>query len=81
VLRSLEYYKNDPAFKLATVGYKCGACSLTLSEAGRAKDSLGGKDGKGIAKAKCPKCQQKFGDNLLISLAEPAPAESAPAAE
>lgn len=81
VLRSLEYYKNDPAFKLVTVGYKCGACSLTLSEAGRAKDGLGGKDGKGIAKAKCPKCQQKFGDNPLISLAEPAPAESAPAAE
>ncbi len=76
VLRSLEYYKNDPSFKLATVGYKCGACSLTLSEVARAKDNLGGKDGKGMAKAKCPKCQQKFGDNPLISLAEPAPAES-----
>lgn len=81
VLRSLDYYKNDPTFKLATVGYKCGSCSLTLSEAGRAKDGLGGKDGKGIAKAKCPKCQQKFGDNPLISLAESVPAESTAAAE
>ena len=68
-LRQLDYYKIDPTFTLTTVGYKCGSCSLTLSEAGRAKDSLGGKDGKGIAKAKCPKCQQKFGDHLLMSLA------------
>jgi hypothetical protein len=79
VLRSFEYYKNDPSFKLATVGYKCGSCSLTLSEAGRAKDNLGGKDGKGMAKAKCPKCQQKFGDNPLISLAESIATETAAA--
>ena len=71
VLRNLEYYKIDPAFKLATVGYKCGSCGLTISEAGREKDNLGGKDGKGMAKQKCSKCQQKFGDNPLMSLAPP----------
>ncbi len=75
-LRNLDYYKVDPSFKLATVGYKCGSCSLILSEAGRAKDNLGGKDGKGMAKAKCPKCQQKFGDNPLLAFA---PAEVKPA--
>ncbi len=73
VLRNLEYYKADPSFKLATVGYQCGSCKLTLSEEGRARDSFGGKDGKAIAKAKCPKCQQKFGDNQLMSLAPAAP--------
>lgn len=68
-LRNLDYYKIDPSFKLATVGYKCGSCGLILSEAGRAKDNIGGKDGKGVAKAKCPKCQQKFGDNPLLTFA------------
>ena len=77
VLRNLDYYKADPTFKLATVGYQCSACKITLSEEGRAKDSLGGKDGKGLAKAKCPKCQQKFGDLQLLSLA-PATPEAAP---
>lgn len=79
VLRHLDFYKNDPSFKLATVGYKCGSCSLTLSEAGRAKDNLGGKDGKGMAKAKCPKCQQKFGDHPLLSLAAPESPDASPA--
>lgn len=76
VLRNLDYYKIDPAFKLATVGYKCGSCSLTISEAGRAKDNLGGKDGKAMAKTKCPKCQQKFGDNPLLSFAPPVAADA-----
>lgn len=68
ILRNLDYYKADPNFKLIKAGFKCGACSLTISEAGRAKDNLGGKDGKAIAKQKCPKCQQKMGDNPLMSL-------------
>lgn len=74
-LRHLDYYKADSAIKLAPTGYKCGSCGVAISEAGRAKDNLGGKDGKGIAKAKCPKCQQKLGDNPLLSLA---PAVAAP---
>ena len=68
VLRHLDYYKIDPSFKLVKVGYKCASCHLTMSEAGRAKDNFGGLDGKGIAKAKCPKCQQKFGDVTLLSI-------------
>ena len=68
ILRNLDYYKADPTIKLVKAGYKCGACQLTISEAGRAKDNLGGKDGKAIAKQKCPKCQQKMGDNPLMSL-------------
>ena len=69
VLRNLDYYKADPTFKLAPVGYQCSACKVTLSEEGRARDSLGGKDGKALAKAKCPKCQQKFGDAPLLAFA------------
>lgn len=81
ILRNLDYYKADPTFKLIKAGFKCGACSLTVSEAGRAKDNLGGKDGKAIAKQKCPKCQQKMGDNPLMSLdsaADTAQAKLAP---
>ena len=78
-LKNLDYYKNDPTVKLAAVGYKCGSCSLTVSEPGRAKDNLGGKDGKGMAKAKCPKCQQKFGDNPLLSFAPPVAPDVKPA--
>lgn len=77
-LRNLEYYKADTTIKLAPVGYQCGACKLTISEAGRAKDQLGGKDGKGMAKQKCPKCQQKMGDNPLMGFApNPEPAATA----
>lgn len=68
ILRDLDYYKADPTIKLIKAGYKCGSCALTISEEGRAKDNLGGKDGKAIAKQKCPKCQQKMGDNPLMSL-------------
>jgi hypothetical protein len=39
-----------------------------VSEAGRAKENLGGKGGKAIAKAKCPKCTNKFGGQKLFTL-------------
>ena len=78
VLKNLEFYKADPGVQVVTVGWKCGGCGLTMSEEGRAKADFGGKGAKGIAKAKCPKCQQKFGDNKLEGLA-PAPAPAAPA--
>jgi hypothetical protein len=77
-LNNLEFYKADPTVQIVTVGFKCGGCGLTMSEEGRAKADFGGKGGKGIAKAKCPKCQQKFGDNPLQGLP---PAAPAPAAE
>lgn len=78
-LNNLEFYKADPTVQLVTVGWKCAntACGLTMSEEGRAKADFGGKGAKGIAKAKCPKCQQKFGDTKLEGL-PPAPA-AAPA--
>ncbi len=56
-----DYQQADPNLKLSIVGRKCEGCGLIVSEDGRKKEKLGGADGKGIAKAKCPKCQKKFG--------------------
>ena len=58
ILENLDFYKGDPGFKLKVIGYKCAGCGLVVSEEARAKENLGGKDGKKIAKAKCPKCQK-----------------------
>lgn len=60
-LINTDYHQADPNIKLVPVGRKCEGCGLTISEDGRKKEKLGGADGKGIAKAKCPKCQKKFG--------------------
>ncbi len=60
-LDNADYHQADPNLKLAIVGRKCDGCGLIISEDGRKKEKLGGADGKGIAKAKCPKCQKKFG--------------------
>lgn len=57
-----DYQQADPNRKLSIVGRKCEGCGLIVSEDGRKKEKLGGADGKGIAKAKCPKCQKKFGN-------------------
>lgn len=67
-LDGIDLYKADPKAKLVTVGYRCGACNLAVSEAGREKANLGGKGGKAIAKTKCPKCSNKMGDNPLMAL-------------
>ena len=69
-LKHVDYYKADPSVDLQVAGYQCGACKLTVSEAGRKKENLGGKSPKGIAKAKCPKCGSKMGENLLYALQE-----------
>jgi hypothetical protein len=74
ILENLEYYKNDPGFTLHVIGHKCAGCGLVVSEESRAKENIGGKDGKKIAKAKCPKCQKPFGDLPLYSLDGPAAA-------
>lgn len=80
-LNHLEFYKADSTVKLVTVGWKCAGCGVAMSEEGRAKADFGGKGGKGIAKAKCPKCQQKFGENRIEGLPPAAPAtETEPAA-
>jgi len=70
-LENLGYYQADPAFKLKLVGRKCQACGLVVSEDSRKKEKIGGANGKAIAKAKCPKCQQKFGTKSLFALEEP----------
>ncbi len=83
VLEDAAYYQADSGIKLRIAGRKCEGCGLLVSEEGRKKEQLGGADGKGIAKAKCPKCQKKFGSFTFYMLdaapAEP-PAAATPAA-
>ena len=67
-LKALEFYKADPKLELVLAGWQCGECGLTLSEDARKKENLGGKAGKGMAKTKCPKCEQKMGDHPLYTL-------------
>ena len=71
-LRQLEYYQKDGGFKLEVNGWRCSTCGIVVSEEARKKEKLGGENGKGIAKAKCPKCGQKFGSNPLLKLVETA---------
>lgn len=82
-LADVAYHQADPNIKLVIVGRKCEGCGLVISEDGRKKEKLGGADGKGIAKAKCPKCQKKFGAFTFYAVDATAPAEppvaSAPA--
>ncbi len=73
-LESVEYYQADPDLPVAVVGWKCEACGLALSEDARKKEKLGGKAGKGMAKQKCPKCQQKMGNHPLYAMQAVAPA-------
>ena len=63
-----DLYRADPAFEVEVTGYRCGNCGLIVSEDGRKKEKLGGSNGKGLAKAKCPKCKETFGDNPLYGL-------------
>lgn len=68
LLKHLEFYQADPTVELVLSGWKCEKCPTVMSEEGRSRDKFGGKDGKGIAKTKCPKCAQKFGSNPLYVL-------------
>ena len=68
-LAGVNYYEKDPGFKLEVSGWRCAACGIVISEAARAETKLGGANGKGIAKAKCPKCTLKFGSLTLYQLA------------
>lgn len=79
-LQSLPYYEKDKSFKLKLTGWRCGGCGLVVSEDGRKKEKIGGLNGKGIAKAKCPKCTKKFGSNPLYEVETP-PEPSAASAE
>lgn len=68
-LGMLEFYRADPAIELILAGHQCAACGLVVSEDSRKKEGLGGKSPKGIAKAKCPKCGEKMGDQPLYTVA------------
>jgi hypothetical protein len=81
VLNNLEFYQNDLGFKLQIIGYKCQACGLAVSEDGRKKENIGGKNPKGLAKAKCPKCPAKFGYVPLYGLETPPQESAAPGSE
>ncbi len=67
-LQQLEYYQKDPAWKLETTGYRCKFCGAVICEATRQAQKLGGANGKGIAKAKCPKCKKPMGNQPLQKL-------------
>ena len=69
-LQDLEFYRADEKVELVVAGYQCEHCGLTVSEDGRKKEQLGGKNAKGIAKAKCPKCEEKMGHKPLETRAE-----------
>lgn len=73
-ITNLNYYQQDPGFELELTGYRCKACTAVISEEGRKKNKLGGANGKGIAKAKCPKCSGKIGEDPLYRITKsPAP--------
>ncbi len=67
-IRNLVYYQQDPGFELELSGFRCTACGAVVSEEGRKKNKLGGANGSGIAKAKCPKCSGKMGEDKLFRL-------------
>lgn len=67
-INATMYHNADPEIQLDVIGRKCQACGLVVSEDSRKKEKLGGVNGKGIAKADCPKCKQKFGSKTLFGL-------------
>jgi len=67
-VEATPFHQADPNLKLEIIGRKCQACGLVVSEDSRKKEKLGGANGKGIAKAPCPKCKQKFGEITLYGL-------------
>ncbi|HEY2250223.1 MAG TPA: zinc ribbon domain-containing protein [Planctomycetaceae bacterium] len=64
----LEYYRADPAIKLAVLGRRCEKCGLVVSEDSRKKEKIGGASDASVAKAKCPKCKAKFGNITLYGI-------------
>ncbi len=76
-LRDVNYYEQDPAFQLELSGFRCKACTAVISEEGRLKNKLGGANGKAIAKAKCPKCSGKIGEERLYRIKKAGSADAA----
>jgi len=65
IVEDATYYEADEAYEVTRVGYRCEGCGLVVSEESRKKEKIGGKSGKGMAKAVCPKCKRIFGDKPL----------------
>jgi len=68
VVEDVTYYQADETYEVTRVGCRCEGCGLVVSEDARKKEKIGGKSGKGIAKAVCPKCKRRFGDNPLYEI-------------
>lgn len=68
---AVKFFQADPSIKLELVGRRCEGCGLAVSEEARRKEKIGGLNGKSIAKAKCPKCEKKFGSTSLFKIGEP----------
>jgi hypothetical protein len=78
VIQQPDFYLADPQVETQLAGYQCQECGLVVSEDSRKKERIGGRTGKGIAKAKCPKCSKPFGNLQLYSLARSSQPESEP---
>lgn len=80
-LNKVNYYEKDPGFKLEVSGWRCAVCSAVISEKARGDRKLGGANGKGIAKAKCPGCSKPMGNKPLYTLVVEEPKDGESAAE
>lgn len=67
-LDAADFYEADLLYETKLVGWECQQCYSSVSEEAREEAKLGGKGARGIAKAKCPSCEQKMGSHPLISL-------------
>ena len=68
VVEDATYYSADETYSVTVVGHRCESCGLVVSSDARKKEKIGGKSGKGMAKAVCPKCKRLFGENPLYSI-------------
>ena len=66
-LADTTYYEADQHVELTLLGRKCGACGIAVCEESRKKQKIGGASGRGLSRAKCPKCNGKFGNNSLYA--------------
>lgn len=67
---AIKFFEADPEIKLELIGRRCEGCGIAISEDARRKEKIGGLNGKSIAKAKCPKCEKKFGSISLFKVGE-----------
>ncbi|MBL4885189.1 MAG: hypothetical protein JKY95_11725 [Planctomycetaceae bacterium] len=63
-----ELYQDDPTIETTVVGWACQCNDVFITEQAREEQKFGGKKPAGLAKAKCPQCEQKFGQNPLYHL-------------